>query len=124
MSYRLIIAEKPSVANSIAKIVGATTPHKDGPCGYLEGRGYKVTWAFGHLVGLMTPSQMGLTRENLPMFPSVWSTKILGKKGKTGKEEADPMINKQMKTLDTLFKGASEIIVATDAGREGGLNFR
>ena len=124
MSYRLIIAEKPSVANSIAKIIGATTPHKDGPCGYLEGRGYKVTWAFGHLVGLMTPSQMGLTKENLPVFPSAWSTKVLGKKGKTGKEEPDPMVNKQMKTLDTLFKGASEIIVATDAGREGELIFR
>lgn len=124
MSYRLIIAEKPSVANSIAKIVGATTPHKDGPCGYLEGRGYKVTWAFGHLVGLMTPSQMGLTKENLPVFPSAWSTKVLGKKGKTGKEEPDPMVNKQMKTLDALFKGASEIIVATDAGREGELIFR
>ena len=124
MSYRLIIAEKPSVAGSIAKIVGATTPHKEGPCGYLEGKGYKVTWAFGHLVGLMTPSQMGLTKDILPMFPAVWSTKVLGKKGKTGKEEPDPMINKQMKTIEKLFNGASEIIVATDAGREGELIFR
>lgn len=124
MSYRLIIAEKPSVAGSIAKIVGATTPHRDGPCGYLEGRGYKVTWAFGHLVGLQSPSQMGLGRENLPMFPEKWATKILGKKGKSGKEEPDPMTNKQMKTIENLFNGASEIIVATDAGREGELIFR
>ena len=124
MSYKLIIAEKPSVAGSIAKIVGANTPHRDGPCGYLEGKGYKVTWAFGHLVGLMTPSQMGFTREHLPLFPERWTTKILGKKGKDGKEQPDPMVNKQMKQIDTLFKGASEIIVATDAGREGELIFR
>lgn len=124
MSYKLIIAEKPSVAGSIAKIVGANTPHRDGPCGYLEGRGYKVTWAFGHLVGLMTPSQMGLTKDNLPLFPEKWATKILGKKGKDGKEQPDPMVNKQMKQIDTLFKGASEIIVATDARREGELIFR
>ena len=124
MSYKLIIAEKPSVAGSIAKIVGATTPHRDGPCGYLEGRGYKVTWAFGHLVGLQSPSQMGFGHSDIPMYPQVWSTKILGKKDKSGKEEPDPMVKKQMKTIETLFSGADEIIVATDAGREGELIFR
>ena len=124
MSFKLIIAEKPSVAGSIAKIVGATTPHRDGPCGYLEGRGFKVTWAFGHLVGLQTPSQMGLGRDALPVFPQKWTTKILGKKDKSGKEQPDPMVAKQMKTIEQLFSSADEIIVATDAGREGELIFR
>ena len=124
MSDKLIIAEQPSVAASIAKIVGANTPHRDGPCGYLEGRGYKVTWAFGHIVGLMSPTQLGLKKDDLPIFPQKWATRILGKKDKNGKEQPDPIVNKQMKHIDTLFKGADEIIVATDAGREGELIFR
>lgn len=124
MSYKLIIAEKPSVASSIAKIVGANTPHREGPCGYLEGHGYKVTWAFGHLVGLQSPSQMGFMHTDLPMFPKEWTTKILGKKDKSGKEEPDPMTRKQMKIIESLFLAADRIIVATDAGREGELIFR
>lgn len=124
MPYTVIIAEKPSVASSIAKIVGANTPHRDGPCGYLEGRGYKVTWAFGHLVGLKTPAQMGYGYKDLPVFPQEWSTKVLGKKDKTGKEIPDQMTQKQMKIIESLFLAADRIIVATDAGREGELIFR
>jgi DNA topoisomerase-3 len=124
MQYKVIIAEKPSVAGSIAKIVGATSPHREGPSGYLEGNGYKVTWAFGHLVGLKSPEQMGFDRTVIPMFPEKWETKILGRRNKEGKEEIDPMVNKQMKTLENLFAGADSIIVATDAGREGELIFR
>lgn len=124
MGYQVIIAEKPSVAASIAKIVGAMTQHRTGPTGYVEGNGYRVTWAFGHLVGLQNPEQMGFEHGVLPMFPDEWKTKILGKRGKDGKEHPDEMVEKQMKVLDALFSGASSIIVATDAGREGELIFR
>lgn len=63
---KIIIAEKPSVAKSIAAIVGANNK-KDG---YIEGNGYAVTWAFGHLVGLAMPEHYGIEgfkRENLPI---------------------------------------------------------
>lgn len=124
MAYKVIIAEKPSVAAGIAKIVGASTPHRDGPTGYLEGGGYRVTWAFGHLVGLKNPEQMGFSSTALPIMPEKWETKILGKRGKDGKEAVDPMVKKQMATIERLFNGADSIIVATDAGREGELIFR
>ena len=120
MSYTVIIAEKPSVASSIAKVVGATTPHRDKACGYLVGNGYRVTWAFGHLVGLCTPEQMGFTEGQLPMFPEKWETRIIEGQNK----EMNAAVAKQMKTIETLFNGADRIIVATDAGREGELIFR
>lgn len=118
MAYKLIIAEKPSVASSIAKIVGANSPHREKANGYLEGNGYRVSWAFGHLVGLDKPEELGFAGETLPMFPEKWHTHIIDTEsmGITNK--------KQMKILDGLFKGAEEIIVATDAGREGELIFR
>lgn len=119
MAYKLIIAEKPSVAGSIAKIVGANTPHRDKACGYLEGNGYKVTWAFGHLVGIMRPEDMGFTGNALPILPEEFKTAIIQPKG-----DMATLNTKQMKTIDGLFGGASEIIVATDAGREGELIFR
>ena len=65
---KVIIAEKPSVARDIAAIVGATS-RKDG---YLEGNGYAVTWAFGHLIGLAMPEEYGIKgfqKENLPILP-------------------------------------------------------
>ena len=65
---KIIIAEKPSVAKSIAAIVGANNKRE----GYIEGNGYAVTWAFGHLIGLAMPAQYGITgfqRENLPILP-------------------------------------------------------
>lgn len=119
MAYKLIIAEKPSVAAGIAKIVGANTPHRDKACGYLEGNGYKVTWAFGHLVGIQRPEDMGFTGNALPILPEEFKTAIIQPKG-----DMATLISKQMKTLDGLFGGAQEIIVATDAGREGELIFR
>lgn len=122
-NYTVIIAEKPSVAASIAKIVGATTPHKDKANGYLEGNGYRVTWAFGHLVGLDSPEKMGYTNGELPMLPDAWPTHIICG-GKPATKDYDRMIEKQMNTLESLFAGASSIIVATDAGREGELIFR
>ncbi len=65
---KIIIAEKPSVAKSIAAIVGANNKRE----GYIEGNGYAVTWAFGHLVGLAMPEHYGITgfqKENLPILP-------------------------------------------------------
>lgn len=118
MAYTLIIAEKPSVAASIAKIVGANTPHREKVNGYLEGGGYRVTWAFGHLVGLNNPEQMGFTSGELPMLPEEWKTHII--QGGS----MDEIISKQMKILEGLFNNADRIIVATDAGREGELIFR
>ena len=120
MSYTVIIAEKPSVASSIAKIVGANTPHRDKANGYLEGNGYRVTWAFGHLVGLDSPEQMGFPGETLPIFPDEWKTHII----QAGKSDMNETVTKQMKTIEGLFEGAQRIIVATDAGREGELIFR
>ena len=124
MSYKVIIAEKPSVAAAIAKIVGATTQYRKGPTGYVEGGGYRVTWAFGHLVGLQSPEQMGYTAGELPMIPRQWTTRILGRRDASGKEVSDPMIDAQMKVLEQLFREADSIVVATDAGREGELIFR
>ena len=80
---QVIIAEKPSVAREIAAIVGATN-RKDG---FIEGNGYAVTWAFGHLVGLAMPQQYGIAgfrRENLPILPS--SFILLPRQVREGKE--------------------------------------
>lgn len=119
---KIIIAEKPSVAKSIAAIVGANNK-KDG---YMEGSDYAVTWAFGHLVGLAMPEHYGIEgfkRENLPILPKEF--KLLPRQVKEGKEyKNDPGVMKQLKVIKELFSRGDEIIVATDAGREGELIFR
>ena len=119
---KVIIAEKPSVARSIAAIVGATVK-KDG---YMEGGGYAVTWAFGHLVGLAMPEAYGFTgfrRENLPILPKEFT--LIPRQVREGKEyKAESGALKQLKIIKGLFDRADEIIVATDAGREGELIFR
>ena len=119
---KVIIAEKPSVARDIAAIVGAGN-RKDG---YLEGNGYVVTWAFGHLVGLAMPEQYGITgfqRESLPILPAEF--KLMPRQVKDGKEyKNDPGVMKQLKVIKELFGMCDRIIVATDAGREGELIFR
>lgn len=122
---KVIIAEKPSVARDIAAIVGANS-RKDG---YMEGNGYAVTWAFGHLVGLAMPEQYGITgfqRENLPILPTEF--KLIPRQVKDGKEykndKNDPGVMKQLKVIRELFGKCDHIIVATDAGREGELIFR
>lgn len=113
---KVIIAEKPSVARSIAAIVGATVK-KDG---YMEGGGYAVTWAFGHLVGLAMPEAYGFTgfrRENLPILPKEFT--LIPRQVREGKEyKADSGALKQLKIIKGLFDRADEIIVATDAGRD------
>lgn len=119
---KVIIAEKPSVARDIAAIVGADN-RKDG---YLEGNGYAVTWAFGHLIALAMPEQYGITgfqKENLPILPQEF--KLIPRQIKDGKEyKNDPGTMKQLKIIKELFAQCNSIIVATDAGREGCLIFR
>ena len=119
---KVIIAEKPSVARQIASIVGATIRKE----GYLEGNGYTVTWAFGHLVGLAMPESYGFKgfhKENLPILPEVF--RLEPRSTKSGKEyKPDPKVMKQLKVIKGLFEQAERIIVATDAGREGELIFR
>ena len=115
-----IIAEKPSVAKEIATIVKATNK-KDG---YLEGNGYTVTWAYGHLITLDEPEKYGYTgmwnQSQLPMLPEHFTT---GPIISQDKNFAQTMV-KQLETIAKLFKNAEKIIVATDAGREGELIFR
>lgn len=119
---KVIIAEKPSVARDIAAIVGATSK-KDG---YLEGGGYAVTWAFGHLVALAMPEAYGFTgfkRENLPILPKEFI--LTPRQIKEGKEyKNDPAAMKQLKIIKELFNRADSLISAVDAGREGELIFR
>lgn len=119
---KLIIAEKPSVARDIAAIVGADNRKE----GYLEGGGYAVTWAFGHLVGLAMPADYGITgfqAENLPILPATF--KLIPRQIKDGKEyKPDPGVLKQLKIIRELFDKCERIVVATDAGREGELIFR
>src|SRR6218665_2608429 len=117
-----VIAEKPSVAKELAKVMGAT---KSGD-GFVEGNGYIFTWAFGHLVQPAPPEAYGFTewkKENLPMLPNPF--KIVGKMEKKGKEwKEDSGAKKQLRIIKECFEKASEIVVATDAGREGELIFR
>ena len=119
---KVIIAEKPSVARDIAAIVGASN-RKDG---YLEGNGYAVTWAFGHLIGLAMPEQYGITgfqRENLPILPQEF--KLIPRQIKDGKEyKNDPGTMKQLKVIKELFGKCDLIINCCDAGREGEAIFR
>jgi len=122
MKVKVCIAEKPSVVKSIAAILGASS-RKDG---YFEGGGYAVTWAFGHLVGLAMPEAYGITgfkRENLPILPKEFL--LVPRQIKEGKEyKPDLGVMKQLNIIKDLFSRASEIIVCTDAGREGELIHR
>lgn len=119
---KIVIAEKPSVGRELAKVFGATTK-KDG---YIEGKGYSFTWAFGHLLQLAPPQEYGFIgwrRQHLPMLPKKFKLAIRKIKTKDGLVE-DPGVRKQLDIIKKLFDEATEIIVATDAGREGELIFR
>lgn len=112
---KLVIAEKPSVAQSIATVIGANV-RKDG---YMEGNGYMVSWCVGHLVELASADRYDEKYAkwqygDLPILPPKW--KYVISKGK----------EKQMKIIGELMKKneVTEIIAATDAGREGELIFR
>ena len=114
-----IIAEKPSVARQISRVVGATQRK----IGYYGGNGYCVTWAFGHLVQLAMPEAYGVTgfrRESLPIIPEMFH--LVSRKDAKGKE--DDGVKEQLRVIKNLFEHTEKIIVATDAGREGELIFR
>ena len=114
-----IIAEKPSVARQISRVVGATQRK----VGYYGGNGYCVTWVFGHLVQLAMPEAYGVTgfrRESLPIIPDDF--KLVIRQGKNADDEYS--VQEQIKVIKNLFDYSDSIIVATDAGREGELIFR
>ena len=117
-----IIAEKPSVARDIARIVGATSKQD----GYMEGCGYVVTWAMGHLITLAMPEAYGFSAykaEDLPIRPNPFQL-IVRQMRKDKEYVSDPAALKQLKVICSCFDKADHIIVATDAGREGELIFR
>ena len=112
---KLVIAEKPSVAKSIAAVLGANS-RKDG---YLEGSGFLVSWCVGHLVELADASSYGenyakWALADLPILPEHWAYTIL------------PDSRKQFDTLKKLMErpDVASLVCATDAGREGELIFR
>ena len=117
-----MIAEKPSVAKDIARVIGATQRND----GYLSGNGYMVTWAFGHLIQLAMPEAYGVAnfrRESLPIIPADFQLIPRQVKAEKG-YKADPGVLKQLKVIKEVFDQCDRIIVATDAGREGELIFR
>ncbi len=106
------IAEKPSVARDIARILGATTSRD----GYMEGNGYQVTWTFGHLCELKEPNDYEgnwryWTLAALPMIPRRFGLKLIPDRG----------IEKQFQTIAKLYANADEIVNCGDAGQEGEL---
>ncbi|RHM69836.1 type IA DNA topoisomerase [Mediterraneibacter gnavus] len=112
---KLVIAEKPSVAQSIAKVLGVNNRGT----GYLEGNGYIVSWCVGHLVELAPPEAYGeqyakWRKDDLPIFPEPFQHQILA----STKKQFD-ILKKLMERSDV-----ESLICATDAGREGELIFR
>ena len=106
------IAEKPSVARDIAKVLGANTSHE----GYMEGNGYQVTWTFGHLCTLKEPHDYtdqwkAWALSRLPMIPQRFGIKLIADKG----------VEKQFKIIESLFHKADSIVNCGDAGQEGEL---
>ena len=106
------IAEKPSVARDIARILGATSSHD----GYMEGNGYQVTWTFGHLCELKmpedyTPMWRSWSLTALPMIPQRFGIRL----------KEDEGVKKQFAVIERLMKAADEIVNCGDAGQEGEL---
>ena len=113
--HKLVIAEKPSVAQSLAAVIGATV-RKDG---YLEGNGWRVSWCVGHLAGLADadsydPKYAKWRYDDLPILPEHWQMVV----GKDKKKQFD-ILKKLMNAPDV-----TEVVNACDAGREGELIFR
>ena len=106
------IAEKPSVARDIARIIGATSSHD----GYMEGNGFQVTWTFGHLCTLKephdyTPMWRSWSLTSLPMIPERFGIKLIDDQG----------IKKQFGIIEGLMQKAERIVNCGDAGQEGEL---
>ena len=115
MSYRLVIAEKPSVAQAYAKVLGATNRNN----GYLEGNGYLISWCVGHLVELAPPNVYDekytkWSIADLPILPQQWQYLV-----SASTEKQFGILQKLMHRPDV-----DSIVCATDAGREGELIFR
>ena len=113
--HKLVIAEKPSVAQNLAAVIGATV-RKDG---YLEGNGWRVSWCVGHLAGLADadsydPKYAKWRYDDLPILPEHWQMVV----GKDKKKQFD-ILKKLMNAPDV-----TEVVNACDAGREGELIFR
>lgn len=111
----VVVTEKPSVARDLADHLGARSRKE----GYIEGNGYKITWAFGHLVGLKKPEEYDShwkrwTLDTLPMLPKKFELIEIGDDG----------AKKQLNIVKKLLDASQKIICATDAGREGELIFR
>jgi DNA topoisomerase-3 len=109
---KLCIAEKPSVARDIAKILGANTPKQ----GYLEGNGYCVTWTFGHLCTLKEPHDYSPHLKSwnlfsLPIIPNPFGIKVI----------ENPGVKRQFETIEKLVADCEEVINCGDAGQEGEL---
>ena len=109
---KVCIAEKPSVAKDIARILGANSAYN----GYMEGNGYQVTWTFGHLCELKEPHDYTLNWKywslgSLPMIPPRFGIKLIDDEG----------IKRQFDIIKELFQAADEIINCGDAGQEGEL---
>lgn len=110
------------MARDLARVMGA----KEVKDGYITGNGYAFTYAFGHLVQLCTPQAYGYnhwTVSNLPIIPPEFRLEVKKVK-RDGKQIDDAGAWKQLNTIKALLEKADEIIVATDAGREGELIFR
>ena len=106
------IAEKPSVARDIARIIGATSSHE----GYMEGNGFQVTWTFGHLCTLKEPHDYTAmwktwSLTSLPMIPERFGIKLIDDQG----------IRKQFSIIEGLMQKAERIVNCGDAGQEGEL---
>ena len=106
------IAEKPSVARDIAKVLGANTSHE----GYLEGNGYQVTWTYGHLCTLKEPNDYQEMWQHwnlgsLPMIPQRFGIKLIDSEH----------VKKQFAVIEKLYSKADEIVNCGDAGQEGEL---
>ena len=106
------VAEKPSVGEYIARVLGANQRKN----GYFEGNGYQVTWTFGHLCALLDPQEYteqwkAWSLSSLPMIPSRFSIKVSGDEG----------VHKQFNVIKSLIDQADEVINCGDAGQEGEL---
>lgn len=109
---KVCIAEKPSVARDIAKVLGANKSHE----GYLEGNGYQVTWTYGHLCTLKEPNDYNEMWQHwnlgaLPMIPQRFGIKLIDSEH----------VKKQFAVIEKLYAEAEEIINCGDAGQEGEL---
>ena len=112
MRFKVCIAEKPSVARDIAKVLGANKSHE----GYLEGNGYQVTWTYGHLCTVKEPNDYNEMWQHwnlgaLPMIPQRFGIKLIDSEH----------VKKQFAVIEKLYAEAEEIINCGDAGQEGEL---